>query len=207
MFEAAVLNDRIICSVSIDPVLKSLEERLLSPGAPVETFGARPAAVLVPFVQTGGGWALVFTRRAEDLSTHRGEISFPGGRVDDGETTLDAALREAHEELGIVAAHVRVLGRLPRVHTVVSNFEIDPWVGLVPGTEFAPNPMEISEVLEVPLDTLRREGTKRVQKFIRDGFIYTNPAFDVGPNTIWGATARILEGLLDLMAPSRDGPP
>ena len=159
------------------------------------------ASVLVPFVQVDGDWRLILTRRAEALTKHSGEISFPGGRVDDGESSRDAALREAFEELGIVPEHVDIVGKLGRVFTAVSNYSIEPWVGIVPEAELVPNPHEIAEVIEVPLELLIADGTRRQQTFIFGENVWRNPAFDIGPNIVWGATARILGNLLDNLGP------
>jgi 8-oxo-dGTP pyrophosphatase MutT (NUDIX family) len=161
--------------------------------------GIALAAVLVPLLRSDDDWSLVFTRRSDELARHSGEISFPGGRVDDGETAKDAALREAHEELGIEADRVKMLGALPAALTVVSMYQISPWVGIVGGSDFHPNPAEIAEVLVIPLDQLTSPENQREQRFIRGGGIFTNPAYDVGPNTIWGATARILTDFLGLI--------
>jgi 8-oxo-dGTP pyrophosphatase MutT (NUDIX family) len=158
-----------------------------------------PAAVLVPIVDAPAGPLLLLTRRAGDLRTHRGEISFPGGRVDPGEMGRDAALREAHEELGIDPAGVEVLGRLPRISTVVTGYMIAPWVGVISCPQLVPNPGEIAEVLEVPLARLQEPGARRDQRFIRRGLMSISPAYDVGPHVVWGATARILASLLDLL--------
>ena len=161
---------------------------------------AAAAAVLIPVVDAAGGPLVVLTRRAGGLRAHRGEISFPGGRVDPGESDRDAALREALEELGIDPADVDVLGHLPRVHTVVSGYLITPWVGIIAPSEFVPNPAEIAEVIEVPLPLLLAPGTRRDQRFIRKGNLHLSPAFDVGAHVVWGATGRILDILLGLLA-------
>jgi 8-oxo-dGTP pyrophosphatase MutT (NUDIX family) len=184
--------------VSDIDVIDMLRGKLINEALVNSTPGVSRAAVLVPFMRDPGP-TLVFTRRSDDLTHHRGEISFPGGRADDDEHAMQAALREANEELGIVPDHVEILGRLPAVLTVVSGYEIEPWVGVIPRTEFKPNPREVAEVLEVPVDVLLEPGTRRLQKFIRDGHMYTNPAFDVGPNIIWGATARILSLLIAII--------
>ena len=154
------------------------------------------AAVLVPLVEKADGWSIVFTKRSDALARHSGEISFPGGRVDDGESPKEAALREAQEELGISPDDVEVLGALPPALTVVSGYQISPWVGVVPDSELHPNPHEIAEVIVISLRDLTAEGVRREQRFVRAGSILINPAYDVGPNTIWGATARILNDFL-----------
>jgi 8-oxo-dGTP pyrophosphatase MutT (NUDIX family) len=161
--------------------------------------GISLASVLVPLVEKADGWSIVFTKRSDELSRHSGEISFPGGRVDDGETPKEAALRETYEEIGVEPDEVEVIGALPPALTVVSGYQISPWVGVVPDSELRPNPKEIAEVIVIRLDHLRATGTRREQRFVRAGGIFVNPAYDVGPNTIWGATARILTEFLDLL--------
>lgn len=182
-----------------------LDAALAEPAEDFEAPGTVPAGVLVPFVLHSDGWRLVFTRRAEGLRRHKGEISFPGGRVDEGEITRQAALREAHEELGIVPEHVDLVGKLGRVFTAVSNYVIEPWVGIMPLAELTPNPAEIAEVIEVPLEVLLSPDVRRTQKFIFGSVVWTNPAFDIGNDTIWGATARILGELMDRLAPLLPG--
>jgi 8-oxo-dGTP pyrophosphatase MutT (NUDIX family) len=187
---------------------EDLVARLRAGLQPDEQVAARPddgspaaaaAAVLIPVVDAPGGPLVVLTRRAGGLRAHRGEISFPGGRVDPGESDRDAALREAHEELRIDPAGVDLLGHLPRVHTVVSGYLITPWVGVIAPSEFVPNPAEIAEVIEVPLPVLLAPGTRRDQRFIRKGHMHLSPAFDVGAHVVWGATGRILDTLLGLL--------
>lgn len=179
--------------------LATLRKRLEAVAPDEGPQDANLAAVLVPLIENPEGWSLVFTRRTEELSMHSGEISFPGGRVDPGEHAREAALREAHEEMGIDPEKVDILGPLPATFTLASNYLIAPWVGVIPGTDFSPNPMEIAEVIMVPVETLLAQDVRREQRFIWEGFMRTNPAYDVGPNTIWGATARILTDLLDLL--------
>lgn len=177
--------------------LEHLRERLFQHEREPDATRDTKAAVLVPLLNLEEGWALLFTRRAEGLSTHRGEISFPGGRVDEGETTLQAALRETEEELSLSGDLVEPLGRLAPVTTVVTGYVIEPWVGLIRNLDdLDPNPHEISEVIVVPMAKLLEDATMRIQKFVSPDGIFANPAYDVGPNIIWGATARILSHLL-----------
>jgi 8-oxo-dGTP pyrophosphatase MutT (NUDIX family) len=159
--------------------------------------GDRLASVLVPILDGG---SVVFTRRTEDLPRHPGEISFPGGiRHDEDATPVATALRETEEELGIAPQEVDVLGALPPVHTFVSAILIVPIVGILEGEPaFRPNAGEIAEVLAYPLDALVAAETE--VEFGRDGHVYRGYAYEMGANTIWGATAKILRSLLEILA-------
>jgi 8-oxo-dGTP pyrophosphatase MutT (NUDIX family) len=158
--------------------------------------GDRLAGVLVPLI---GGRSLVFTRRSESLRRHPGEISFPGGLQHDEDATIaDTALRETREELGIERDEVEVLGALPPVHTFVSGILIVPVVGLLAGRPaYRPNRGEIAEVLEYGLDELAAAETD--VEWRRAEGVYRGHAYQMGPNAIWGATARILHSLLELV--------
>jgi 8-oxo-dGTP pyrophosphatase MutT (NUDIX family) len=182
--------------------LADLRERLHSAlegnPAPEPPEGTRLAGVLLPVVARPEV-ALIFTRRSEDLSRHAGEISFPGGlQHDEDRSLVETALRETEEELGIARRSVEVLGALPPVHTFVSAILIVPFVGLIEvSPELSPNAAEIAEVLEYRLDDLAAaEGTV---EFPRGDHVYRGFAYVMGANTIWGATARILHDLLDVL--------
>jgi 8-oxo-dGTP pyrophosphatase MutT (NUDIX family) len=161
--------------------------------------GDRLAAVLIPVLEDG---TVVFTKRSEELSRHAGEISFPGGlRHDEDAGPADTALRETEEELGVAASDVEVLGALSPVHTHVSAILIVPFVGLLGERPvFRPNPAEIAEVLEYPLGELA--GAETEVEWRRDGGVYRGYAYEMADHTIWGATARILHELLEVL---RDG--
>lgn len=162
--------------------------------SPAPAPGDRLAAVLLPLVE---GRSLVFTRRSESMSRHAGEISFPGGLQHDEDRDLaETALRETEEELGISPASVEVLGALPSVHTFVSGILIVPFVGLLERRPaLTPNVDEIAEVLEFPLDDLAEAETE--VEWQRDGHVYRGYAYVMGDHTIWGATARILQSLIE----------
>jgi 8-oxo-dGTP pyrophosphatase MutT (NUDIX family) len=183
----------------LDQLRRRLADR---PPQPASVAGQTPAAVLVPIVTAPGGWYLLLTRRTDGLSNHRGEIAFPGGRLEPCETSRDAALREAHEELGIEPGEVEVVGGLPGVGTNLSHFWILPWVGAI-GPDCRErvvlNPAEVADLLEVRLDTLTGPGSRREQRFIRGRRVVASPAYDTPVGTIWGATARIVEELLAIM--------
>ncbi len=164
----------------------------------------RPAAVVVPILTAAPEPRLVFTRRTATLSRHAGEISFPGGLADDGESLPAAALREVDEELGVPPADVELIGVLPPVHTHVSSILIVPFVGLLREDPlFAPNAAEISDVLEFPLADLVAAGAE--QEWEWEGRRFQTHVYDMSGDVIWGATARILRSLIDLLRPARVG--
>jgi len=149
------------------------------------------------------GWAedpgLLFTERRADLRRHAGEISFPGGRRDDADADLRAtALREAHEEIGLDPATVKVGDALPATRTFVTDYVVHPFVGHIPHPgelELQPNPAEVETILTFSLDLLR-EGYE-MRRLIRRGVPIHTPTYEVEGHLIWGATARILGDLLD----------
>jgi 8-oxo-dGTP pyrophosphatase MutT (NUDIX family) len=154
---------------------------------------------------------VVLTRRRADLRRHAGEISFPGGRQDPQDATLvDTALREAEEEIGLPRGEVRVLGELPRTSTFATNYLIHPFVGQIAESRcWRLSPREVDAVLELPASALR-EGRTRT-RLGRRGFTFETDAYIVGEHLIWGATARIVEDLLErlesLIPPARPAPP
>jgi 8-oxo-dGTP pyrophosphatase MutT (NUDIX family) len=155
--------------------------------------------VLVPLFLAPGEGAMhaVFTRRRADLRRHAGEISFPGGRRDPEDADLrETALREAEEEIGLPRGQVRLLGELPAVSTFVTVYEIHPYVGLIPaGLAWRISEREVDAVLELSLSALRESRTRtRMQ---RRGISFETDAYIVDEHLIWGATARILEHLLE----------
>lgn len=177
---------------------RSLSELLLDPAEAVEleAHGRTEAAVLVPM----HGWpahpGLVFTERRSDLKRHAGEISFPGGRRDEGEELLDTALREAEEEIGLSRENVRVAGALPPIGTFVTNYKVHPFVGLIEeGMRFEPNPTEVESVLVASLDDLAAGYDRR--RLVRRGVPIKTDTYLIGDKLIWGATARILAMLFE----------
>jgi 8-oxo-dGTP pyrophosphatase MutT (NUDIX family) len=156
------------------------------------------AAVLVPlYCAADGEPHAVLTRRRADLRRHAGEISFPGGRRDPEDPDLRAtALREAEEEIGLSRTEVTVLDELPPVSTFVTGYLIHPFVGLIPaGQCWRASPREVDAVLELPLRALREGRTRTHME--RRGIAFETDAYIVGEHLIWGATARIIEQLLE----------
>jgi 8-oxo-dGTP pyrophosphatase MutT (NUDIX family) len=155
--------------------------------------------VLVPlFVPPNSQPAhVVLTRRRPDLRRHAGEISFPGGRQDPADVELkETALREAEEEIGLERSQVSLLGELAPVSTFATGYEIHPFVGVIPaGQVWKLSPLEVDAVLELPLPALR-EGRTRTQ-LERRGIRFETDAYVVEDHLIWGATARIIQELLE----------
>ncbi|HWH43657.1 MAG TPA: CoA pyrophosphatase [Thermoleophilaceae bacterium] len=163
--------------------------------------GDKDAAVLVPLYLDSGELHAVFTKRREDMRRHAGEISFPGGRPDfEGETLEATALREAHEEIGLSPADVELVGGLPPVGTFVTNYTIHPFVGVIrPGHAWVPQPAEVEIVLELSLPALVRG--HEMKRLPRKGVPIRTPTYTVGDHLVWGATARIVQSLLERLAP------
>jgi 8-oxo-dGTP pyrophosphatase MutT (NUDIX family) len=158
-----------------------------------------PAAVLAPLFVGGEPEEthVVLTRRRADLRRHAGEISFPGGRMDAEDADLSTtALREAEEEIGLARTDVRLLGQLPAVSTFATNYVIHPFVGTIPaGVAWRLSPREVDSVLELPLTALQAGRTRTRMK--RRGISFETDAYVVEEHLIWGATARIIEYLLE----------
>jgi 8-oxo-dGTP pyrophosphatase MutT (NUDIX family) len=157
------------------------------------------AAVLVPLflaAQTREPH-VVLTRRRADLRRHAGEISFPGGRQDEEDPDLTAtALREAEEEIGLDRSRVELLGALAPTSTMATNYMIHPFVGIVPaGVAWQLSAKEVDAVLELPLEAVRAGRTRT--RMERRGITFETDTYVVDEHLIWGATARILETLLE----------
>jgi 8-oxo-dGTP pyrophosphatase MutT (NUDIX family) len=176
-------------------------------------FSERPpadAAVLVPLVQNPAGLTVLLTQRTAHLPTHAGQIAFPGGKVDAHDDGVHAAaLREAHEEVGLHPRHVEVIGQLP-VYVTGSGFHITPVVALVqPPFSIDPNPGEVDAVFEVPLAFLMNPAHHRRHVFDWQGqqrqwfsMPYLEPQPEAAPpieRYIWGATAGMLRNFYRFM--------
>ncbi len=154
---------------------------------------ARPSAVLVGLFETSRGVEAILTRRSQEMTNHRGEISFPGGRLDAGETAVDAALRETHEEIGLLPSDARVVGELNGMATVVSNSHIVPIVArYASAPKFRAVNSEVDRVFSVPLLELTQKDTYSQEHWVFSDREFQINFFYLDDETIWGATARIL---------------
>ena len=142
---------------------------------------------------------LVLTKRNASLSTHASQISFPGGRQDDGETLRQTALRETSEEIGIKADEIEVLGQLNSVYIPPSDFTVTPFVGWHPRQpHFVRRAEEVEEIIEAPIDHLLNPSTLVMGDVnIAKGKTVKVPYYEVGPHRVWGATAIILGELVE----------
>jgi 8-oxo-dGTP pyrophosphatase MutT (NUDIX family) len=163
--------------------------------------GTTDAAVLVPLYEVAGELHAVFTKRRDDLRRHAGEISFPGGRQDFPDEDLRiTALREAEEEIGLPREAVDMVGALAPVGTFVTGYRVFPFVGMIEsGMRWTLQEREVDEVLELSLAALI-EGFE-MQRLLRKGVPFKTPTYTVGRHCVWGATARMVEQLLDRLRP------
>ena len=152
--------------------------------------------MLVGLVEREHGLTVLLTRRADTLRRHTGQVAFPGGRVDPGETAVQAALREAQEEVGLAPDHVRPVG-LGDAYEIATGFRITPVVAFVrPGFTLTLSPAEVAEVFEPPLAWLMDVANHQLHEGVApDGRVRRYYVMPWEDRRIWGATARILRGL------------
>lgn len=160
----------------------------------------RPAAVLVPLIDHGDGMGVVLTQRTSHLNKHAGQISFPGGRIEpDDENAVDTALRETEEEIGLPRERVDIVGRLDD-YVTGTGFVIAPIVGVIePPYPLNPDPFEVADIFEVPLDFLIDPKNHKRHSQIFNGVERQFYAMPYGNRYIWGATAAMLINLYEVL--------
>ena len=185
-----------------DPVIQNVLSAILpvtSLGGQdeVKRDGQRVAAVMIPLVERDEQWHVILTQRPDTMPSHPGQIAFPGGKREFGETTLNAALRETEEEIGIDRQFVTIVGRLPSFN-VISNYRVTPFIGLIdPKAVITPDPHEVADVFEVPLSFLMN-GDNHVSREVhfdgKDHVMVDMPytGEDGVYRKIWGMTAMTL---------------
>jgi 8-oxo-dGTP pyrophosphatase MutT (NUDIX family) len=167
--------------------------------------GVVTAAVLVPLFSQQGQMKVLLTRRSQLVEHHKGEISFPGGKLDDSDPSLlSCALRETSEEIGVHPSDVEILGELDDFYTVATGFLVVPFVGIIPYPyDFRTSPREIDELLGIPLEVFldphRRKET--IMEFNRLPVTVVSYLWE--NHVIWGATARILSHFADIVTKLR----
>ena len=159
------------------------------------------ASVLLPLFSRDGQYWLLFTKRTSAVEYHKGEISFPGGVVDEGDDSLEGtAKRETFEEIGIREEDIEILGQLDDIPTMTSRFIIHPFVGVVPFPyAFTVNKREVEHLIEVPLRFFLDPSQPQPFSIDHEGDIFETPAFIYKDAVIWGATERILENFINLI--------
>lgn len=192
------MHARLARAITIARQTPSSDFDLNGPDVPTfrKTGPLTPAAVLVPLLPTAQGWDVVLTKRTSALRNHPGQIAFPGGRVDATDASVEAAaLREAHEEIGLAPDAVRVLGHTAAHHTI-TGFDVTPFIAEITAP-FAPVPAadEVAEVFHVPWDVLMDPANTRIEGRIWQGHRRHYFTMPYGPYYIWGATARMLVSL------------
>jgi 8-oxo-dGTP pyrophosphatase MutT (NUDIX family) len=179
------------------------EEHMKPLGEPVAyaPLPGKAAAVLAAFFEEDGEARVVLTRRASHLRSHTGEVSFPGGRIEENEDAIQAALREAYEEIALDTAEIEIVGMLTPISTLAATSGITPVVGFLPGRpEVQANPSEVEFVFDVSLAQLLADGIFAEERWDTPwGDDRQINFFTLPHDIIWGATARILRELLELV--------
>ncbi len=162
--------------------------------------GARPAAVLLLLYPHEGRWHLPLTLRPATLADHAGQVSLPGGAIEEGESPYEAACREFHEELGVREAVFERLGRLSPVYIASSGFRVEPFLAYCRvRPPMRPEPSEVAELIEVPLEQLLDPAHFGAHERNRQGHCYTAPHFAFRRHRVWGATCMLLGELVLLL--------
>lgn len=165
-----------------------------------------PAAVLLLLHNQDGHPHILFQKRTDKVDAHKGQISFPGGGSDPGDRDLIyTAIRETHEEIGVLPDHIEIIGKLDQIKTI-SNFAVTPYVGWldVHPYEWKFSHDEVAYLLEVPLRHLQDESNFVADRRFANGREIVMPAYKFQDDLIWGATARMLTNFLDLLAADID---
>ncbi|MFN8534196.1 MAG: CoA pyrophosphatase [Dehalococcoidia bacterium] len=162
--------------------------------------GLRVGAVLALLLPGDDGFDIVFTRRTEQVATHKGQVALPGGRTEPGDPTLwDTALRETFEEIGVRRDQIEYVGALDDLATN-TRFALTPFVGLLrERPRYRLQASEVAEVFEVPIKHLLDPASHSIRLVEREGTIVPSPAFIFGHQVIWGVTGRIMSGFLEVV--------
>jgi len=201
----AWIKSRLDPIESYDPATRKVSsDTELNPGFPAYAKPFSPAAVLVPLVEHDTGMTVLLTRRSDKLRNHTGQVAFPGGRCEPGETPWETAIREAWEEVGLDAAHVEIAGLSTALQTG-AGFDITPVVAFVrPGFVLKPSPDEVADVFEAPFSFLMDPASYELRSMVvPSGATRHFYAAPYEKQLIWGATAIMLRKLYERLY----GPP
>jgi 8-oxo-dGTP pyrophosphatase MutT (NUDIX family) len=169
---------------------------------------ARLGGVLLLLYCDQGELYLILTRRRDDLQSHAGQVSFPGGRRESTETLEATALRETHEEIGVRPEAVTILGQLTPLYIFPSDFEVHPYVAWYNDGKrpvFSPSDEEVAEIIEAPVSHLLDPNSRGEEMWNIRGYDLMVPFFEVAGHKVWGATAMMLSEFLDRLRVSGEG--
>lgn len=156
----------------------------------------REYSVLFPLIYFEGEWKIVFERRSKNLKAHKGEISLPGGAMEEGETAREAAVRETSEELGVSSADISVIGEIEGTRTLRGDF-IRCYIGILKSAEFEPSDAEVESLLFVPLNDVLAYPMCEEMLQAPGGQWVKSYYYDFGEHRIWGITGRLLKHFVD----------
>ena len=201
------MSDQKCLPDTISDILSSREPRFFDDKG---TTNYRPAGVLLPLLEEGGVWKVLFTKRTDNVEHHKGQISFPGGAVDKEDASIEeTVLRETYEEIGLSREHVEILGRIDDVLTMASNYIVHPFVGRITNlNDLVINRAEVERVVKAPLSLFHRANPEKRRYSVEyEGVIYETPAYEYGKDLIWGATARMMENFMEIIGDKLCLPP
>ncbi len=180
---------------ALERVLAQHQKRYINEG------GLKPSAVLIPIYQKHGEYYIVFIKRTETVKVHKGQISFPGGaREAEDRTLLHTAIRESREEIGLRTKDIEVIGEMDDEVTTTSSYVVTPFIAIIPWPyRFKKNKDEVAEIMEVPVKALLEKDSRKPGMETLDGQPIDSYIYDYKGKVIWGATARILKKLLDII--------
>jgi 8-oxo-dGTP pyrophosphatase MutT (NUDIX family) len=216
IFPPGQFDDRYLTVDFVTTRLAAYPSGAGAPGAVASDFTLNPAfrptaplrsaAVLVPLIAHPGGLTVLLTQRTGHLANHAGQVSFPGGRTDEGDAdAIATALRETYEEVGLPPERIRVIGQMS-LYTTVTHFAVTPIVGLIrPPLVLMPDPFEVAEAFEVPLGHLVDPANCRIESRVTpEGVTRRFYVFTFEERRIWGATAAMLVNLAAMLVPPAD---
>ena len=192
MFDKRMLSEKIKERLSDIQTKKIPDDNILY----------RHAGVLIPLFMEDGIGKVLFTKRTDNVTHHKGQISFPGGSVDEKDNSIkDAVLREADEEIGLKKKDVEILGRIDDAMALVSNFIVHPYVGFIPYPyNFIINRGEVDRLIKVPLNAFYAENAESKKRYIKyDRQVYYGFVYEYESDLIWGATARIMANFMEIV--------
>jgi 8-oxo-dGTP pyrophosphatase MutT (NUDIX family) len=182
-------------------VIQKLKDKLTRRSkSRIVDFERIPSAVLIPIYKREGECYILFTQRTNTVRAHKGQISFPGGAYEERDKTLlNTALRESCEEIGLARKDIKVLGELDDFVTATSNFVISPFVAVIPWPyKFKPDPVEVDEIIEIPVSALLDKNSYSWEKVVDGGSIVDSHVYRYNEKFIWGATAEMLNQFLSI---------